>query len=262
MKKLISLVTVIACITTVQAQYVADAIRYSQNFPTLSARSMAMGGAFTSLGGDFSSAYINPAGLGLYRKSEFVFSPGMGYAKTNATYLGQKNDDYKYQFILSNFGYVGTYNSNKDKGLVSASYAIGYNRLNNFNNNSYIRGENPENSLTDYFMQNANGVDPERLDAFYERLAFDAYVIDTVPGSNFEYQTPVLLPVNQRRTIETKGGTGEWSFSFGLNFNNILYFGMGLGIQQLDFKQTTIHSEFDDQNLSDFNKCQTQFSKR
>lgn len=252
MKKLISLVSLFVCLSTVQGQYVADAIKYSQNFPTLTARTMAMGGAFTSLGGDFSSAYINPAGLGLYRKSEFIFSPGLGYAKSAADYLGQKNDDYKYQFILSSLGYVGTYNSNKDKGLVSASYAIGYNRLNNFNNNTYIRGENSVSTLADYFWDNAEGVDPESLDAFYERLAFDGYIIDTVPNTNFQYGTPIVRPVNQRKTIETKGGTGEWSFSFGLNFSNTLYFGMGLGIQQIRYEQTTIHSEFDDRDLTDF----------
>ncbi len=50
MKKLISLVGLCLCITTAQGQYVADALRYSQNFPTLTSRSMAMGNAFTSLG--------------------------------------------------------------------------------------------------------------------------------------------------------------------------------------------------------------------
>ncbi|MBN2813090.1 MAG: hypothetical protein JXQ80_03375 [Bacteroidales bacterium] len=246
MKRLISLVSItLVFIVTSQAQYVGDAIRYSQNFPTLTARSMSMGGAFTSLGGDLSSAYLNPAGLGLYRKSEFVFSPGLGYNKTNATYQGREGEDFKYQFIMSNTGYVGTYNSSRDKGLVSASYAIAYNRLNNFNNMTYMRGDNNQTSLVDNFMTGIDGVDPEYLDAFTSRLAFDAYIIDTVPGSAFEYQTPVLLPVDQRRKIDTRGGTGEYSFSFGLNFSNVWYVGMGLGIYQLRYEQTMTHTEYD-----------------
>ena len=214
---------------------------------------MAMGGAFTSLGSDFSSVYTNPAGLGLYRKSEFLFTPGLSYSKTKSEYLGQHNEDFKYQFFLGSLGYVGTYNSNKDKGLVSASYAIGYNRLNNFNNTTYIRGENNQNSLVDHFWDNAEGKDPEVLDPFYERLAFDAYVIDTIPGSDFGYGYVVEnLPVTQRKVIETKGGTGEWSFGFGLNFNNVLYFGMGLGIYQLNFHQTSTHTEYDERNINAF----------
>ena len=35
------------------------------------ARSQAMGGAFTALGADLSNTYINPAGLGFYNRSEF-----------------------------------------------------------------------------------------------------------------------------------------------------------------------------------------------
>jgi len=245
MKKIFSLVIAVACFSTMQAQYVGDAIKYSQNFPTLSARSLSMGGAFSSLGSDFSSAYVNPAGLGLYRKSEFVISPGLQLANTSADYLGETNDDFKYQFNFSNLGYVGTYNSNNSKGLVSASYALGYNRLNNFNNFSYIRGINSQTSLVDNFMMDIDGTDPEILDAFTNRLAFDAYIIDTIPGSAYEYDTPVLLPVDQRRTVETTGGTGQWSFSVALNFSDIWYIGMGMGINQLRYEQTMIHSEFD-----------------
>jgi len=254
MKKLITLVSILLCHMAMQGQYyVSDALRYSQNFPTLTARSMSMGNAFTSLGGDFSSAFINPAGLGLYRKSEFQFSPGLGYSGIKTTYNGEKNDDYKYHFILSSMGYVGTYISGKDKGLVSASYAVGYNRLNNFQNNTYIKGDNTSSAFADYFWDNADGNDPDSLDVFAERLAFDAYVIDTIPGTAFEYFNVVgNLPVTQQKIIETTGGTGEWSFGFGLNFSNIMYVGMGLGIYQLNYSQKNITSEFDDYNLNDF----------
>ena len=43
------------------------------------ARSMAMAGAFTSLGGDLASMGINPAGLGMYRSNDVSFSPMMGF---------------------------------------------------------------------------------------------------------------------------------------------------------------------------------------
>lgn len=254
MKKIISLIGILVGLSTAQAQYVTDALRFSQNFPAITARSVSMGGAFSSLGGDFSSSYFNPAGLGLYRKSEFLLTPQLNYSRTKTEYLGQEYKDYKYQFALGSMGYVGTYNSSKDKGLVSASYAIGYNRLNNFNNMSNIKGES-SNSLVDYFWENANGVDPENLDPFYERLAFDAYVLDTIAGSNFDYFGVVEHigdVVTQRRVIETKGGIGDWTFAFGLNFSNRIYFGMGLGIYDLNFSQKTTHAEFDERNLNYF----------
>jgi hypothetical protein len=252
MKKLLFLICILYPIITVNGQYVEDALRYSQDFPAITARSLSMGGAFTSLGGDFSSVLLNPAGLGLYRKSEFEFTPMLDYTNTNSTYYGTKSSDYRYQFNLGSLGYVGTYNSSREKGLVSASLALGFVRQNNFNRNVYIRGTNPNNSLTDYFMNNAQGVNPENLDPFYERLAFDAYIIDTVPGTQYDYQTPVLLPIDQRKTIHEKGGDGEWAFATGLNFSNVFYVGLGLNIHQLHYDRTAVHSEFDtDQNNFD-----------
>jgi len=250
MKKLISLVIIITCISTVQAQYVADALRFSQNFPTLSARSLSMGGAFTSLGGDFSSTLINPAGLGLYRKSEFVFSPGLGYSKTKADYLGETNDDFKYQFIMSNLGYVGTYNSNKDKGLVSASYAIGYNRLNNFNSNMVINGTNELSSYSDQFVEFSNGFVPDDLyrdDPFGSALFYDAYVIDN-PEFSDAYVSLVPVPIEQNRFITTQGGIGQLSFSAALNFSNVLYFGLGLGVNRLNYEYESVHTEINHDN--------------
>lgn len=245
MKKLFFLSVILVSFTMVKAQYVADALKYSQTFPSITARSLSMGGAITSLGGDFASALVNPAGMGMYRKSEFQFTPLLGYAKTEADYKAETNSDFKYQFALGSVSYVGTYNSGKEKGLVSASYGIGYSRQNNFNNNTYIRAINTNNSLSDYFMDFAEGYDPESLDAFYERLAFDGYIIDTIPDSDFNYFTPVPLPISQKKTVASRGGVGTWNFAMGLNFNNVLYAGLGIGLHQLRMDKTSVHSEYD-----------------
>jgi hypothetical protein len=276
MKKIISLVVAVTCYTTIQAQYLAEAIKYSQNFPTLTARSLAMGGAFTSLGGDFASTSLNPAGLGLYRKSEFVFSPSLNYSLAESNYygvssnsgysdidnFGDLNEDVKYQFNISNLGYVGTYLSGKDQGLVSASYAIGYNRLNNFNRTFSVSGINDSTSLVDAFFyddmsddangSDINGTPPEDLNPFGSGVAFETFLIDTIPGS-FDYDTPVLLPVDQRRTVDSRGGTGQYTFGFGLNFSNIWYVGMNLGIYHISYEGTTRHTEYDATNATDFN---------
>jgi hypothetical protein len=256
MKKIVMFASIVVFFTTANGQYSSEALKYSQNFPAVTARSLGMGGAYTSLGGDFSSVLFNPAGLGLYRKSEFVFTPSLNYSNMKADYLGKSNDDFRYHFNIGSIGFVGTRNTDKDKGLVSSSFAFGYIRQNTFDNYTYIRGTNENNSLSDYFMDNANGQDPESLDAFYERLAFDSYIIDTVPGSDFEYQTPVFLPTDQRKTIDTRGGIGNWSFAVGLNFSNVFYVGMGMSIPQLNYDRTTVHSEFDDNPNDDFSQFQ------
>ncbi len=253
MKKISTLLIAIAIIIPVTAQYTGQALRFSQTYPSMTARSMSMGGAFISLGGDLSSAYLNPAGLGVYRKSELTFSPGFVYSASSSDYYGQTMDDSKFRITIGNFGYVSSYNSKKETGLVGVSFGISYNRLNDFNNNIVIKGDNPNNSLADFFMDNANGIHPDNLDPFRERLAFDTYIIDTTPGSAYNYETPVFLPVEQRKTIETQGRSGEWSFALGMNFSNVFYFGMSMGIQPLHYEEKLMHNEFDITNYNDFN---------
>lgn len=234
-------------------QNLVDALRYSQTFAGSSARALSMGGAFGSLGGDISSVSINPAGIGVYRKSEFSFTPGFLYAIDKSEYKSEKNEDFKYSFKLNNIGFVSAVKTNNPTGVTGYSFGFTYNRINDFNNNIMIEGVNSNNSLADYFLDNSNGLDPEGLDAFYERLAFDAYIIDTIPGSDNEYDTPVLLPITQRKSIRTNGGMGDWAFSFGANINHKLYVGASIGFISVRYTALSDHSEFDDLNQNDFN---------
>jgi long-subunit fatty acid transport protein len=61
-----------------------------------------------------------------------------------------------------------------------------------------------------------------------------------------------LLPVDQRKTIETTGGTGQWTFALGMNFSNVFYMGFGVGINQLKYDQLTVHSEYYNGGENDF----------
>ena len=68
------------------------------------ARSMALGGAFTSLGADLASMSINPAGLGMYRRNEIALTPMMTFqsSETPGTMSYAKNG--KNRFSMANFG--------------------------------------------------------------------------------------------------------------------------------------------------------------
>src|SRR6476469_6805708 len=75
------------CLTAgVYAQEPADALRYSFITQSGSARNQAIGGASASLGGEFSTLFMNPAGLGFYKTNEFVFSGAYGMQKFKSTY--------------------------------------------------------------------------------------------------------------------------------------------------------------------------------
>ena len=131
------------CSTAVHAQNELDAARYSNTGIFSTARSLGAGGAFSAIGADFSATALNPAGLAVYRRSDLMFTPTLRTANNNVDYIDYSSGLPSAQFGFSNIGYVHAARVEKwdrqarrrveaESGLVSYSFAIGYNQLNNF----------------------------------------------------------------------------------------------------------------------------------
>ncbi len=124
------------------AQEPADALRYSyltQQGGT--ARNQAIGGAGASLGGEFSSLFINPAGLGFYKTGDFVLTPGVAIKTNNSNYLNSGNSTTHSNFNLGATGLVFSAPAERKNGN-SFTIAIGVNRLADFSNHIYYSGIN------------------------------------------------------------------------------------------------------------------------
>jgi hypothetical protein len=254
MKKIyILLITGSFMLVPLRAQNETDALRYSQNFFGGTARSAAMGGAFGALGGDFSSASLNPAGIGVYRSNEFTISPGLIFDNTSTNYLGNTRTDNRYQFTLNNLGVVYAHQTGKDKGWVGYSFGIGYNQLNNFNRNTYMEGiqlsrGNGSSSFLDNFSNNANA---NVWSDYYEQLAWDANLLpyDTLSQEYWNDINEAGFGQYQRRRIQESGSMGETAFTFGANYGNRFYFGATFGIHRMRYNQYTDHTEIDDAQI-------------
>ncbi len=248
----------------INAQTYEDVLRYSQPQYSGTARSVGMGGAFGSLGGDFSSLSINPAGIGAYRSSEFSFTPAITLNKTESNFnnLGTTTltnvptEDNKSKLAINQIGYVGTYRPMREttKGLVSTHFAIGYNRNNNFNYRSMAYARNVSNSMTDMFVINADYSDPTYLSGA-TGLAYDAYLIDLEdPDSGDLFYTNYFLAddkVHQTRIIEKDGYSGEFNFTFGANISNFVLVGGSLNINLLNYKEDSNYfEEFSEDNAA------------
>lgn len=229
------------------AQTDVDAFRYSGGSITGTARFTAMSGAFGALGGDFTSLSYNPAGIAVYRSSEFTFTPSIYVSSNTSRFLGTEINEDKYNFNIGNTGLIYTRILSENPasdGWKSWNFGIGYNRLNNFHNRSFYEALNPSNSLLDNYVENSNGVSPGNLNAFYEFLAFEHALIDTVNANNYFSVIPDG-GVMQRRSSETRGAIGETVFSFGANYSNRFYFGATLGFKSLRYVESTTYEERD-----------------
>ena len=255
MKKFI-IISIISCLALIEnglAQNADDAMLFSRHYAGGTARSMGMSGAFGALGGDPSVLCTNPAGLAVYRGSEFTVTPTLNFNSTNAEYDKNTFSDNNVRFNLNNIGYVYTKNTYNQKGLQSITFGFAYNRLSDFNSDAYIKRNAATSSMLDEFIFNANyGYDDSgiplsesQFDDFYERLAWETYAMDWDEDnkqyfsdySDFGYGQPLS------RSISTRGGIGEYSFSLGSNFDNKLFLGATLGIQDVNYKEYYLHEE-------------------
>lgn len=226
------------------AQNEVDALRYSQLLYGGTARSVSMGGAFGALGSDFSALSSNPAGMGVYRSSEFMFTPTFSYNTSSAAYFDGTLDDYKFRMNFSNIGLVATHNSGRDAGWKTTNFGIGYNRLADFNRYVKIEGKNDFNSMTDYFAALATGYKPGNFNMFAEGLAWDAYLIDPANSDTTAYMSALAnRGQTQAKDINTKGGMGEYVFSLAGNYSDKLYIGGSLGIQSVRYVEYSEYTE-------------------
>lgn len=235
-----------------------QASQYNYGFGT--ARSAAMGGAFTSLGGDLSSMSINPAGLGMYRSSEFGISPSITFTTMDSKYSAPSSyqrDNSRTRFAPNNVSVA--LNLYQGSGsLTSFTLGVGYNKLSDFNTRSSIGFTGEANSIADIFALQLNRINIPEADLkstaepFYNTgiypsewgavLGYQNMIIDPDPSGPNKYMVaPTMLAAgaltNPYMYSQNKGSIGEYSISGGMNFNNILYVGLSIGIQDIFMQQ-------------------------
>jgi hypothetical protein len=243
--------SVIGLISAIRAQGVEDALRYSFNGIGGTARYVSMGGSMGALGGDVSMLNDNPGGIGVFRTSQFVTTPTLSSTNIESNYFGVASSDNRFRFNFNNFGYIQTFDFQRDRGLSTFSFALTYNRINDFFSNQFITGTNTNNSMADYFAYTADGNVPENLYPFSEGLAYWGWVID--PDTiNWDYRSSFEDPsdpnhysrnMSQTRSIQTDGRINEWNLTFGSNISNKVFIGINFGINDINYYEYWEHSE-------------------
>ena len=246
--------------TAASAQDFQDAMRYSQLTSQSTARSSALGGAVGAVGADFGALSVNPAGIGLYRRGEFTFSPSIRANGISGTYLGNTTDDNAGAFSISNIGYVSVsggnttndFNRRQASGWKSWGFAIGMNRVADFNRTYTYNGRNDSSSASEFFVIDANskadasGAIPTNSKGY---LGYGTYLLDfdSVNGysTNADYRLGAL---NQQRSVRERGGISEILLTFGGNHNEKLMVGGTLGIPLMRYTRTSTFTETDADN--------------
>lgn len=253
------------------AQSAYDGLLFSENNYEGTARSVAMGNAFTALGGDLGSITINPAGSAVAGYSQFTITPGLTIASSTAQgvspftdgslpYFERKMQSSMARFSIPNMGLTINWDTGRTSGLKSMTFGFVVNKAASYDQDVYASGLN---STTSFMGAMAVDATNQYMWANQLSLKDNPYAYDDCPwqyvvgynsnmiaayggdqdgdffagASEIIYDDGVGLGGDLEQTYgrRTKGGKFDYVFNFGANISDFLYLGANLGLSSTNY---------------------------
>ena len=230
--------------------YSQDVQRFAERGTIGSARYVGIGGAMTAIGGDPSAAMVNPAGLGLYRRSEISVS--IDETIDNTQQVGSNDTYQRTRFAAPQISAIWAWgNSQKQRGLVYNNFMFSLNRLANFNRDIVVKGAgmgmvpticnitNDEGGVSEEFLVNKPWDNVEI--GWLSILGYEAYLIDPIENNKWK---PAVDFTDGSLSISETGTSDQYTISWAGNISNQWYIGIGLNIPTINYtKHTTLREE-------------------
>lgn len=277
-----------------KAQTMYDALKFSENNYGGTARTMAMGNAFTALGGDLGSININPAGSAVVNYSQLTVTPSLSISATatQGSRLAGESQPFCFEnkintsytrFMMPNIGFMMNFDTHRTSGLKNISVGIVANMTNDFTDNTYARGTNSSTTLAGALASAAFGVDRsifESSDPYNNSsapwstiLAWDARIIDPLDKFADEYvgttenwylnendgiyDIQLADPIDQYYGRTVQGYKYDYVINLGANFSDKIYVGANLGITSMYYSS----SDYIREEAKDPDMFQTGFTR-
>lgn len=272
MKKYLLMSAIGVLPSVIMAQGATDAYQLSQPDFKGTARFMSMGGAFGALGGDLSTLNQNPGGIGVYRGSEVGVTMDINMQKTEGAAGGMSFSEKQTKVYCNNFGYVGTARLGNSL-MPTFSWGVSYSRVKSFDRVYSGRTPSMGASLSNYIARTMNdmGLTSEDLgtvvDDRHPENNYDPYY-DPMPGTRDSYAPwlgilaydSFLISPNRDDVFHglvtsadaegsasvftrEQGYVDEYSINFGGNFVNMVSWGIGFGITDINYTSDTWYDE-------------------
>ena len=236
--------------------YSQDVQRFAERSTIGTARYVGMGGAMTAIGGDPSAAMVNPAGLGLYRRSEISVS--IDETIDNTQQVGSNDTYQRTRFAAPHISAIWAWgNSQKQRGLVYNNFMFSLNRLANFNRDIVVKGAgmgmvpticnitNDEGGVSEEFLVNKPWDNVEI--GWLSILGYEAYLIDPIENNKWK---PAVDFTDGSLSISETGTSDQYTISWAGNISNQWYIGIGLNIPTITYTKHTSLREENKQNSS------------
>lgn len=239
--------TLLAFFSTTQAQFVEDALRFSQMGTGVGARSLGLGNTSIGLADDYSALFMNPAGLAVVR--DYEFSVGLSHLRydNKVSYLGASTNSSNNATNLNNLGIV--YPIPTTRG--SLTFAVGFGRVANYTTGTSFSGFNPSNSIIESMVPDVNLWSlsaNDRRDLLERNIPYQVWLaeIDSVNGRLY----PLINGnVTQRATVREGGGLNNWSAGGAMDIAKDLSLGISVNVVSGSYTYDREFTELDDRNL-------------
>lgn len=260
------------------AQTAYDALLFSENNYEGTARTMAMGNAFTALGGDLGSVGINPAGSAVAGYSQITLTPSLTFSASTTQGVSPYSDGHlpyferqmksrMTDFGMPNIGFTVNYDTNRSSGIRNFTFGFIVNKTAGWNEDVYAAGTNSTTSFMgsmayDATISGLTGTDLGAAGAFDRMpwkpvVGYNSGMISTFGGYDDQFvgaseviydNGDVALggPLNQSYGRRVDGGKYDYLINMGANISDFIYIGANIGISSLDytyneyFKETAV----------------------
>ena len=199
-------------------------VGFAQDFARLgertimgTARYVGMGGAMTAVGADPSAALDNPAGLGLYRRSEFLLT--LDYMTDKAWQKGADKTDRRWLFMAPNASAVFCVPTQNAEGVLFHNFMVSYQRVHTFNR-TLMAGATNAPSLGTLFAS-------------------------TEVDLGINYCSDRYNASNQLRVWEI-GYVNAYAFDWSVNISDRWYVGLGLRVHSFSLSSEAEYTEYFD----------------
>lgn len=249
------------------AQTAYDALMFSENNYEGSARTVAMGNAFTALGGDLGSVSINPAGSAVAGYSQLTLTPSLTFSANTAKGVSPYSDGslpyFEKQirssitnFSMPNFGLTLNYDTHRTSGLKNVTFGFIVNKSAGWDQDVFARGTNSSTTFMGAMAYEATvdgllGSDLGSEDAYgfmpwKPVVGYLSGMISTFGGYDDQYvgaseviydngEVAVGGPLEQSYGRTVQGGKYDYIFNIGANISDFIYIGANLGITSLEY---------------------------
>ena len=240
-----------------------DIQRFSERQIIGTARYVGMGGAMTAIGGDPSAALDNPAGLGLYRRSEITLTIDETIDRTiqplNNSTQPLHNRYTRSRFAAPQVSAIWSWgNPMKQRGLIYNNLMFSINRLANYNRDVVVKGQ--DMGMVETMCLLSQGLAEEDFDenawnndaiGWLSVLGYNGYLINPVvdsleldPMNKYQWVPAVDFAEGTLSVSET-GSYDQYTLSWAGNISNQWYLGVSLNIPTMSYTKHVSHRETD-----------------